>query len=287
MSWQRVAEFPAKRDLGQLSHWMKQHQYPHRFTIEGDHQVLWTPHEELVEPLTALVRDFDAGVKFESPEPTEETKNFSIQLPQAYAPVTIVLLLLSFTGSALFSFGESWIRVFTFYDLSPFFRSRSPFSAILEGEIWRLVTPIFLHFGFIHIAFNAMWLWYLGSRLEQALGPWILLGAALIIGLVSNIAQALVSYPIPFGGMSGVVFGLLGFFWVVSKLRPHPELYMPPALFPIMMVLMLVSVFGVFDWMANAEVADTAHISGLVSGVVVGLLYSVFLEKSGGNRSTS
>lgn len=283
MGWRRVAEFPASRDLGQLSHWLKRRDYPHRFTIEGNSQVLWTPHEELVEPLTAIVNDFEAGLVFDSSEPASEQIKSNLQLPQVYAPVTIVLLLFSFTGSALFSFGENWIQYFTFYDPSPFFRSRTAFSAIFEGQIWRLITPIFLHFGFIHIAFNAMWLWYLGARLEQSLGSLVLMVAVVVIGLISNIAQALMSYPIPFGGMSGVVFGLLGFFWVVSKLRPHPELYMPPALFPIMMVLMLVSVFGVFDWMANAEVADTAHISGLVSGLLAGLSYSLFFRRPHGN----
>jgi GlpG protein len=283
MRWHRVAEFPASRDLGQLSHCLKRRQYPHRFTIEGDKQALWTPHEELVEPLTAVIQDFGAGMLFESDYPATPEASSNLQLPQVYAPLTIVLLLLSFTGSALFSFGENWIQYFTFYDLSPFFRSRSAFSAIFEGQIWRLITPIFLHFGFIHIAFNAMWLWYLGARLEQALGSLVLLGGVILIGLISNFAQAIVSYPIPFGGMSGVVFGLLGFFWVVSKLRPHPELYMPPALFPIMIVLMLVSIFGVFDWMANAEVADTAHISGLVSGLLAGLGYSLFARRSDGD----
>jgi len=280
--WQKVAEFPANRDLGQLSHWLKHRQYPHRFTIEGVKQVLWTPHEELVEPLRAAGQDFDADMLFEANDPALPKTSSSLQLPQVYAPLTIFLLLLSFTGSALFSFGESWIQYFTFYDLSPFFRSRSAFSAIFEGQIWRLITPIFLHFGFIHIAFNAMWLWYLGARLEQALGSLVLLVAVVLIGLTSNFAQAIVSYPIPFGGMSGVVFGLLGFFWLISKLRPHPELYMPPALFPIMIVLMLVSIFGAFDWMANAKVADTAHISGLMAGLFIGLGYSLFARRSDG-----
>lgn len=284
MSWQKVAEFPVNRNLGELSHWLKRQQYPHRFTIEGDIQVLWTPSPELVEPLLAMVQNFEAGAKFES-QPAMPEPRRAIQIPQVFAPVTLLFLLLGFTGSALFSFGEEWIRYFTFYDLSPFFRNRSAFSAIVDGQFWRLITPVFLHFGFVHIAFNAMWLWYLGSRLEQALGSMVLLVVILVIGLVSNVAQAIVSYPIPFGGLSGVVFGLLGFFWVVSKLRPHPELYMPPALFPIMLILMLVSVSGVFDWMAGAgaEVADTAHISGLICGLIAGVSYSLIFRRPHGN----
>lgn len=277
-----MATFPAKQDLGELSHWLKQRQYSHRFSIEGDEQVLWTPHEELVDPLKSLVRDFEAGILVTTEVQEDKPSTTNVQIPQVYAPITLLLLLLSFAGSALFSFGENWIQYFTFYDLGPFHRNRSAFSAILEGDVWRLVTPIFLHFGFIHIAFNAMWLWYLGSRIEQALGSLVLLFVVLLVGLISNMAQAFMSYPIPFGGMSGVVFGLLGFFWVVSKMRPHPELYMPPALFPIMLVLMLVSVFGVFDWMGGegAEVADTAHISGLLCGLAGGLSYSLYFRRS-------
>ena len=278
MSWVRVADFPASHDLSSLNDWLRQRQYPHRFSIEGDRQVLWTPHAELVEPLEALVRDFEAGVIPTGSSDGRPPKG--MELPQIYAPLTLVLLLLSFIGSALYSFGNEFVEHFTFYDRSPFYRSRWAFSAIFEGQYWRLITPVFLHFGFLHIAFNAMWLWYLGARLEQTFGSLTLLVIVLMTGIISNIAQALVSYPIPFGGMSGVVFGLMGFFWVVSKLQPRPELYMPPALFPIMLILMLISMFGTFDWMSGAAVADTAHFSGLMVGLIGGLSHSLIFRNS-------
>ncbi len=273
MSWHRVADFAAESDLSQLHHWLQAQRYPHRFSIEGDRQVLWSPAPELVGPLRQAARDLQEGRVIETaPPPT--VPGYAMPLPSYYAPVTLVTLLLGFAGSALLGLGDEMIRWFTFYDhLSPFYRNRGPFSDVLDGHWWRIITPIFLHFGFLHIAFNAMWLWYLGSRLEQTLGSLHLLILILVIGLTSNISQALVSYPIAFGGLSGVVFGLLGYFWITGKLRPHPYLFMPPGLFPIMLALMLISVFGAFDWMSGAEVADTAHISGLLSGLLCGLAY--------------
>ena len=44
------------------------------------------------------------------------------------------------------------------------------FSGITDNQYWRLITPIFLHFGMLHFVFNSLWLSMLGSRIEQSMG---------------------------------------------------------------------------------------------------------------------
>lgn len=66
-----------------------------------------------------------------------------------------------------------------------------PFAQIKSGEVWRLVTPAFLHFGPLHLIFNMMWLWTLGGILETFLRRLRFVLLVIIIAVISNLAQAL------------------------------------------------------------------------------------------------
>ena len=59
----------------------------------------------------------------------------------------------------------------------------------MQGQYWRLISPAFLHFGWLHIAFNSLWMWELGGRVERVMGHFNMLGLFLVIALVSNASQ--------------------------------------------------------------------------------------------------
>lgn len=80
--------------------------------------------------------------------------------------------------------------------------------AVASGQPWRILTPAFLHFGLLHIVFNALWLWILGGRLELFLGRGLYLGLFVFTALVSNYTQFFMEPRSIFGGLSGVVYGL-------------------------------------------------------------------------------
>jgi len=132
-----------------------------------------------------------------------------------------------------------------------------------------LVTPIFLHFGIIHIFFNMLWLRDLGSMIEARQGSWWLLLLVIVFGVFSNLAQYL-SYGGEFGGMSGVVYGLFGYVWIRGKLDPTSGLFLHQNIVVMMLVWLVVCMFGVFGAVANA-----AHAGGLLIGMAWGWFSSL------------
>jgi GlpG protein len=85
-----------------------------------------------------------------------------------------------------------------------------------------------LHFGILHLAMNGMWYWELGgaSNCARAIN---LLGLTLLFSLVSNYAQHFTSGPSLFGGLSGVLYGLLGHCWIVPEAGAQPAYRLPGA----------------------------------------------------------
>jgi GlpG protein len=190
-------------------------------------------------------------------------------------PVTTLLIGLSICGFLLLYLGApvSWIAALT-YD--PFvLQNGRPVFGEAPGQLWRLLTPAFLHFGWMHIVFNSLWCWELGRRIEGALGSLNLAGLFLATAGLSNYAQHVSTGPSLFGGLSGVVYGLLGFAWVAGRLNPR-WLGMAPAT-PIMLFMvgwLVVCMLGVVD-VLGFSVANAAHLGGLLSGAAIGAVFAL------------
>ncbi len=139
---------------------------------------------------------------------------------------------------------------------------------IKSGQIWRLITPIFLHFPamdiiFAHLAFNMIWLYQFGISIEEEEKSWFLLLLVIIAGIAGNVAQSMVSMGI-FGGMSGVVYGLLGYLFVMDKLLSRYSPRVPNNIAYFLIGFMVLAAIGVF----GDDIANTAHVVGFVVGVL-------------------
>ncbi len=136
-----------------------------------------------------------------------------------------------------------------------------------RGEIWRVVTPIFMHFGIFHILFNMMWTKDLGTIIEFKNGSLKMLIMVLLIATVSNLAQFYFRNSPHFGGMSGVVFGLFGYIWMKSKFFPGSGFYINPNTVFLMIGWLILCTTG-----AMGPIANYAHGFGLVSGMVLAFI---------------
>lgn len=139
------------------------------------------------------------------------------------------------------------------------------------GELWRLITPIFIHFGLLHVTFNMMWLWDLGRVIEWLQGPRHLLALVVTIGAVSNLGEYFYSGP-AFGGMSGVLYGLLGYIWMQGKFNPRFGVRLHRPIVIMMLAWFVLCWTGFFEVVGGIRIANMAHTGGLAVGTLWGWL---------------
>ncbi|MEC9007701.1 MAG: rhomboid family intramembrane serine protease [Planctomycetota bacterium] len=137
---------------------------------------------------------------------------------------------------------------------------------ILHGQVWRLVTPAFLHFSIPHILFNLLYLRFLGGEVESKRGLARYLGLILLVAIVSNVGQYAITGSPLFGGMSGVVYGVFGYILMRERFAPQQGLSMPPNTTVWLLGWFFLCLFGVIGGVANG-----AHAFGLASGLLAGL----------------
>jgi GlpG protein len=196
-------------------------------------------------------------------------------------PVTSALLLLSALGFLVIwlNLPVAWVARLTFvpFDL----QGGVPRFGVVTGEPWRFITPAFLHFSWLHIVFNALWTWEFGRRIELTLGSRVLLLLFLVIALVSNSAQYIAGGVGIFGGMSGVVYGLLGFLWIAPRLQPRWQFFLPPGLVVFMLGWLVVCLVGLVEVLGFGAIANAAHVGGLLAGMVLGALAGAWSVRLG------
>jgi GlpG protein len=141
---------------------------------------------------------------------------------------------------------------------------------IRHGEIWRLFTPIFIHFDILHIFFNMLWLRDLGSMVEGRQSSGHLAALVAVIAAGSNLAQVWIGHSPAFGGMSGVVYGLLGYVWLRGKFDPGSGLYLHQSTVVMMLIWFVFCYTGIIG-----SIANTAHAVGLIMGMAWGYLSSL------------
>lgn len=211
-------------------------------------------------------------LKAEQDKPSRPRPNLNrtFKSSDGIAMVTISCILISVFATILLQNKEyHWFVSKLYYS-----RIAYPleFQEIASGQLWRLFTPIFLHGGWLHLAFNMLWLYQLGTQIERIASGKKLLTMMAIMAITCNTSQYLVSGP-NFVGMSGVVYGLLGYLWIMTKYDAAKGYYLDQQTVVFMLIWMAICIIGIIP-----NVANTQHVVGLIVGVVWAFIESGYLK---------
>lgn len=140
---------------------------------------------------------------------------------------------------------------------------------ILEGEYWRLITPIFLHGSLMHLLVNCYSLYIIGSLVERLYGRGRFITSYLIAGILGNLCSFLF-VPGPSVGASGAIFGLMGILLYFGLERPLQfKVYFGSS---IITTILINLVYG----FSSTGIDNFAHLGGLIGGfLAIGILSNV------------
>jgi rhomboid protease GluP len=156
-------------------------------------------------------------------------------------------------------------------------------AAVADGRVWLLLSSMFLHSGFIHLALNMLSLYFLGSFVEQAFGKSRFLALYLSSGLAGGIAYLYFgAFDKPAVGASGAIFGLLGGVLGYSVRRGTFSWQNP-----LIRQLLILTALNLYFGFSVPNISNTAHIGGLVGGAAFGWLTAPTVYSSKTLRATT
>ena len=193
-------------------------------------------------------------------------------------PLTMTLLIISVVVSLLtnfmsppatFKLGQAMVEQLSF--VSPRLYEASggdPAASLKRGEVWRAITPVFLHGSPIHLAMNMFVLVMLGRVTERLVGTpryalMMLILAALPMLLACLMPPQFDGSPFTVG-ISGVVYGLAAYLWIIGMQRPELGFRIPNSMIALLLIVVVLGFTGLIGHLSN-----WGHLGGFVVGLVL------------------
>ncbi|WP_417884183.1 rhomboid family intramembrane serine protease GlpG [Vibrio rumoiensis] len=250
---QSFIDYMASRDIeilmtpegeGQFALWLKQ--VEHQIEAEAELKLfIENPRAQKYQAASWQVAD-SRTQQFHYHSPS-----FISQIKAKAGPLTLAIMVICIAVYVLLFFGFG----------QPLFQSlHFPAMPDQKWQLWRWVSHAFLHFSVAHIAFNLLWWWQFGGDIEKKLGSGKLLQIFLLSAALSGAAQYWVEGA-NFGGLSGVVYALMGYLWIIGWRRPDKGLSVPRPLVIFMLAWLVLGFVQPF-----MAIANSAHLAGLLAG---------------------
>jgi membrane associated rhomboid family serine protease len=185
-----------------------------------------------------------------------------------HAPVVGILILLNIVAFCIELWRGALINPVTLHRLG----ALDFFAVINKGEFWRLLTALFLHYNLLHLVFNLFALYVLGPPLERTIGAVRFTACYLFAGVGSTAGVVVLTLlkivrPAELVGASGCVMGIVGA-WAGFLIRHRHAWQAKQRLLNILLIIVIQVLFD----LSTPQVSTSAHLCGLVTGFVIGLL---------------
>ncbi len=208
----------------------------------------------------------DEGERLEPPVSARDRRPW-IRKPYPLVTFALVLVLLGL-HIVQEAFGESA----SFWAIENLGQDRV---MVWEGELWRLLTCSFFHFGWLHLVCNLLGIFLFGKVVERWLGPWRFLCCYLVFALMGSLTYQAVARGGIGIGASGALCGLIGVFLALRLGRKEEDhLVLGMRFFLWFFVICALLFWESFLWeLSGLDIADSAHFGGLFSGVAAALYF--------------
>ena len=208
-------------------------------------------------------------------------------LPRAATPWTSVTNLVVAANVAVFivmgALGAGWIEP---ESMMPYVRYGANNGGVTtDGEWWRLVTCMFMHYGLIHLFMNMWALFQTGHLVEKLLGRSLYALAYLGSGIIASLASIFWNGDrIWSAGASGAIFGVYGALLGYMLREKHG---LPRVIFqPMLKSTLLFSGYNILYGLANPRIDNAAHIGGLLSGIALGWVLAIPVDQAARTQQT-
>lgn len=189
------------------------------------------------------------------------------------SPVTIFLLALTtlvFIAMQVIYFGNATSNQ-AIFNIGGMYGA---YVSLFPSQLWRLVTPIFVHIGWEHFFFNALTLYFVGQIAEQIWGHHKFLALYVLSGIVGNIFTLFFTPNVIAAGASTSLFGVFAAIMVAGYFGRNPYLKELGRNYQALIIVNLI--FNLF----TPSIGIAGHIGGLVGGVLCAIFLPTLVEKN-------
>lgn len=280
-----IYQFKDNADPASLSRFLWQQKIPHRINSSTEGHQLWLANMADKDLVLVIISAWENGTDL-AEITSQHGQQAAIKKPKPVAikqylkafPATVCLILLAALLALWTQLGKD-LSIVAYFSISPFevYGNQVRFmpleEVLAQAQYWRLFTPALLHFSVLHLVFNLLWVWDIGRKLEHLLGSLVWIFGVLIIALASNVLQYQINTNPLFGGLSGVVYGLIGFAWLTPMLIKSWPPVISRQLMMFFVVFLAIGYTDIPQLIGLGNIANTAHSIGLAAGLALSIVY--------------